>query len=155
MANRIQTVCIVSFAALTGLRRRRHGNETEAHSLVVAEEFEALFTSYQADGGSSATVTTAARPRWHPRHATCDEDYEATNGCDCEGRAIGKMHTTVTAASEAAASADAKNAVCYTNGLGSYFQTSHVTRRPSTNGWFIMVWRMIIWIVMDPESTVA
>ena len=94
-------------------------NAKEAHSLEIAEEIETLFTSYQADGGSSCYGYNGCASTMSS--TTCDEDYGVTNGCDCVGRAIDKMHTTVTAASEVVASADAKNAVCYTNGLDSYF----------------------------------
>ena len=93
--------------------------EKESYSIEIATEIESLFTAYQSSGGSSCYGYSACATSLSS--LTCDEDFGVTNGCDCKGRAIDKMHTTVIASDEVVLSADVKNAVCYTEGIDSYF----------------------------------
>lgn len=91
----------------------------EAFSHDFASTVGALFESFQdtAQGDESCTGydTLADQLQNH----VCDEDFGASKGCDCAGRAIDWDAPVIYASPEVIPAKDTKNFACYTEDLSS------------------------------------
>jgi len=96
-------------------------------SMQLAEAIQTKFEAYQ-NTGDSATCTAFDTCNYGDSLAqmtvTCDANYGATEGCDCEGRAVGWDDFVVKATTAVTTDAtDIMNAVCYTQGLETTFKS--------------------------------
>ena len=96
-------------------------------SMQLAEAIQTKFEAYQ-NTGDSATCTAFDTCNYGDSLAqmtvTCDANYGATEGCDCEGRAVAWDDFVVKATTAVTTDAtDIMNAVCYTQGLETTFKS--------------------------------
>ena len=98
-----------------------------AFSFQLAEAIGSRFEAYQNTGGSGTCTAYDTCAASLPSTAACDANYGATEGCDCDGRAMDGDNFVVKATTAVSDANDIMNAVCYTNGLETTFKSIATT----------------------------
>ena len=98
-----------------------------AFSFQLAEAIGSRFEAYQNMGGSGTCTAYDTCAASLPSTAACDANYGATEGCDCDGRAMDGDNFVVKATTAVSDANDIMNAVCYTNGLETTFKSIATT----------------------------